>query len=424
MHARRRPADAAAALAVGGLVAWLGWTFVSTNMADRAAAEDPARALGWRPDHAGALLASAVDHLQAESPDTLDGAERSARAALRGAPLSTPALSVLGLVAEARGQNARAEALIDLAAKRGPRDRASHVWLFERAVAEGRPDRAWFHADVLLRADEEIYEELLPHLMRLAASEDAAAPLASRLALSPRWRGRFLQDVSEQAEDPLVLRPIFQALQTGPAPPTDDELGRWLRRLVDRERYAEAYAAWRAVSPQARSGATPHNGGFEPAPQGSPFTWSLGRGGGGEAVMAPAGDARRGYALRAAPRREARAPWISQLLVLAPGTYVLSLDSRSEDAGAAPMRWRLRCVGDNAELGGVGPLPGRTDWGVSSAAFTVPAGCPAQELALVPAPVPVTQPESLAPVWFDDLRISPAPPPGRPEARGRPQASS
>ena len=407
-----------------GLVAGLGWLLVSTNAADQAAAEYPARALGWRADHAGALLTSAVDHVQAGTPGGLARAERLAHAALRETPLSTQALSVLGLIADARGQGARAEALMSLAAKRGPRERPAHVWLFERHVAAGRIDRAWFHADVLLRADEEIYEEIAPHLIQIASREGGPAALANRLELAPRWRGRFLEELGQQAEDPLVLRPVFHALRDSPAPPTPKELGGWLRRLVERGRYQEAHAAWRALWPERPPEETPHNGAFEPQPEGSPFAWTVGRGSEGAAVMAP--DPDRGYALRAAPRREERGRWIGQLLVLGPGPYALELSSRSEDAGTAPMRWVVRCVGAGDELGGLGPLPGQGDWTVHTMEFTVPSGCPAQELALEAAPAPVTRAESLAPVWFDDLRISPAPRPsyGPPAARGTPPASS
>jgi hypothetical protein len=200
---------------------------------------------------------------------------------------------------------------------------------------------------------------------------------------------------------------VFRALKDTPAPPSPKELGGWLRKLVERGRYQEAHAAWRALWPQKPPGEAPHNGAFDPGPEGSPFAWAIGRGAEGAAVMAP--EPGRGYALRAAPRREERGRWISQLLVLGPGPYVLELSSRSEDTGSTPMRWVLRCVGADDELGGLGPLPGRPDWTVHSVAFAVPAGCPAQELALESAPAPITQRESLSPVWFDDLRISLAP---------------
>ena len=81
----------------------------------------------------------------------LSSVEDLARRALLSDPLDSRALSLLGFVAERKGDLARAEALMSLAAARSWRNPAPHVWLFAQAIRRGKFEEALVQADGLLR---------------------------------------------------------------------------------------------------------------------------------------------------------------------------------------------------------------------------------------------------------------------------------
>ncbi|MBW3617038.1 MAG: hypothetical protein KY446_04685 [Proteobacteria bacterium] len=397
----------------GGLLllalAGLAWLIVSGTLADRAVRESPGRALAWRSAHPDALQRLALERTQTESGADLRKAEALAYRALLASPLQVRAISALGLVADARGQEGRARTLMERAARRSLRDRAAHAWLFEHHLASLRPDRAWFHADMLLRSDPYIAEELAPLMSELSGLPGSGQGLAARLALRPYWREGILRELCRGA-DPDVLRSSFTSLQTTRAPPTSEELECWLRRLVDEGRYAEAAELWRGSLPRERRALLgwPNNGGFDPDEGPSPFAWTIPAAAAGEALIAPSGESRQGYALRVAPSGRVVGHWLEQLLLLPPGDYLLAFKTRAEQAGGtATMSWVVRCADSQTELGASGPLEGAAGWASVVVPFRVPGGgCPAQRLALEAAAAPPSAVESLAPVWFDDLRVS------------------
>ena len=109
-------------------------------------------------DPDGALLVApwepiALDELaQRQLTDSeLSSVEDLARRALLSDPLDSRALSLLGFVAEHKGDLDRAEALMSLAAARSWRNPTPHVWLFAQAIRRGKFEEALAQADGLLR---------------------------------------------------------------------------------------------------------------------------------------------------------------------------------------------------------------------------------------------------------------------------------
>ena len=114
------------------------------------AVSDPDGALLLAPWEPVALDELAQRQLASPSGE-LKPVEDLARRALLFDPLDSRALSLLGMVAERKGDLVRAEALMSLSAARSWRNPAAHVWLFAQAIRRGKFEEALVQADGLLR---------------------------------------------------------------------------------------------------------------------------------------------------------------------------------------------------------------------------------------------------------------------------------
>jgi hypothetical protein len=101
---------------------------------------------------------------------------------------------------------------------------------------------------------------------------------------------------------------------------------------------------------------------------------------------------------------------IAQLLLLKPGSYILSGRARAaslkNDRG---LHWTIACyAGKRERLGETQRISGTLAWTTFSTSFAVPteAGCEGQVLRLeLPARVPAEQ-EISGEIWFDDMEIT------------------
>ena len=142
------------------------------------AVSDPDGALLLAPWEPIALDELAQRQLTSTSGE-LSSVEDLARRALVSDPLDSRALSLLGFVAERKGDLARAEALMSLAAARSWRNPEPHVWLFAQAIRRGKFEEALTQADGLLR----VYPSR-PDRIRQRYSQ-----YWRYLELDPRWSG-------------------------------------------------------------------------------------------------------------------------------------------------------------------------------------------------------------------------------------------
>ena len=83
---------------------------------------------------------------------------------------------------------------------------------------------------------------------------EARAALAERLALTPPWRPLLLTSYSRSASQPAFAYHLSQFLRDGPAPPTDQEAGAYIDRLVGDRAYVAALVAWQQQRPQTAVG--------------------------------------------------------------------------------------------------------------------------------------------------------------------------
>ena len=121
------------------------------------------------------------------NPDgNLDSAREWAQRALRSNPLNARTLALLGLIAERKGDQKGADALMRIAGARTWNDPMTNAWLFNREIARGDYPNALPYLDAMLRIDFEAQKRrLLPMLVAFTNNPLAFKALTTFLATSP-----------------------------------------------------------------------------------------------------------------------------------------------------------------------------------------------------------------------------------------------
>jgi tetratricopeptide (TPR) repeat protein len=391
-----------AVLAIGGL--GLGWAVLKNGVADALAGVDPAAALRWRSDHAGALSLASEQALNRGDPTAAAGL---ARQALEADPLDVRAIRVMGLAAERTGDPKLAEKLLADAGARSRRDGPTQIWLFSRYAATGDYDQAFARADALLRDRPEMAQRFYPVMNELAARPEAAKALAARLKIMPPWRDGFMQSLI-RVSDPARSYALLESLEAAGAPATAVERKAMLNRLIQARAYQPAFVFWvqGLDKQQLESLADLRNGEFAPQKDQGPFSWTIepparnfvdfvdapDRDGGSLNIVLSGGPAPTGF--------------VRQLLVLGPGPHRLTGEVKAEAFNAiAGPAWQIRCAEGNTVLAETEPLTASTGgWRTFSAEFVVPeAGCEAQWLRLR---LPGRDRRMSGEIWYDRMAIS------------------
>jgi hypothetical protein len=362
----------------------LGWQVLADTVAGSRAVSDPASALAWRRDHAAALVALANQKLAAGGDPA--EAEALARQALRADPLESGALVTLGMAADAAGDSDEAAKLMGLGAAQSPRNAGAELWLLNQRLREGDYADALARADVILRSQPDMADQIGPTLVVLAANEAARPALVTALAADPPWREWYLGELARSAASPAATYDVLAALPGGPR---TEELQPYLNQLVRAGDYSLALLAWMHFLPPAQSTnlAYAFNGDFELPLSGLPFDWTFARIAGASQDVVDTGEADAGRALRVVfAGRRLRFGNVSKLLVLPPGQYELASLVRTDALNTAHgLDWRVVCAeGAKQPLGTTPPVSdtgGR--WQPLGVTFTVPpTGCRAQWLRL------------------------------------------
>lgn len=371
------------------------------------AQSNPARALRWRPGDAAALSALSVATANAAETDTdFATAARLARQALRLDPLNGSALRILALEAERHGQDARALGMMDQIGRRTRRDTLAQAWLMNREFEQRRYATGFAYADAILQRQPEWGEVIYPVLTRTFADPAARTPLFRTLAQGPEWRRAFLAELVADAEDADALEAFFVAFKTAPAPLEEEETGLVVGRLIDDGRFDEAQTAWRKLldAPARAGGDLVYDGDFRGAPGGPPFNWGLASDASAVAERVEAPDGAPALYVRF-PASEPT-PLAEQLLVLAPGDYVLTGRVLYGKRRPERLAWGVQCAGGEAIVLSAtqgDEQPG--GWRAFEAPFTVPAsGCPGQWLQLGSR---AEEDFGMVDTWFGDIAVRP-----------------
>ena len=403
---------------VGVLLAWL---VGSRSLVAFLAASAPEAALWLAPNDPEALLSLAERRLgtpgpldasaaQLADPATRERVRGWAETALVGDPLNARALRILGQVALAAGDKARATVYLETAARHSIHESAALSWLMRTHYERKDYASALYYADALLRTRNQAMADVLPLMGRMAETADAVDELTKLLASNPPWRPAFLRVLPRAVADAQTPLKLLLPLRQTATPPALADIRDYIELLVHHRFYELASYTWLQFLPPEQLGGAGFlfNGSFEHAPSGVPFDWQIGGGTGVTASIAarPDGEGARALFVELGPGR-VDFGGVAQVLLLGPGAYRLSARHRGELAAPRGLVWRVACL--NGPSIGQGPmaLGAAPQWTETGFAFTVPeADCRAQQLRLVlDARMPSEQLVSGS-VWYDELRIA------------------
>lgn len=389
------------------LLVFIAWRVFSLGVADHYAKSNPARALFWRNNHPEALFRMAEQ--QAAQKKWTD-AQRFAKRAILANPLDGRALRVLAQAADANGNAKGAVILYQKASILAPRDVFTHAWLLDYALKNEQAGLAVQHLDALLRLQPELLTTLQAQANLLAVNPLTQPYMVKALSHSPPWRLSFLKAFSN-AQLPLDAMSL---LFHGVGQHSSLELSEyqpWLKRLINEQRYLQAYVSWAGLIPMAQRSylGNVFDGGFE-IPQDEQlgqFAWSTKPIKG--ASMYWASDAGQSGANAFFVEFEGirtKFANLQQLLALPAGKWRLNFKAKANRLDSSRgLVWQIRCLNDNQPLAESEPMRGMFNWKPMQLDFVVPEQCAGQSLTLmIPARI---QAETLVrgQLWLDDVSI-------------------
>src|SRR6266567_1112654 len=391
---------------------WVGWRIVAQTAALGLATSHPNVALSWVADEPAALDLLAGRELS-KPEGNLDSARELAQNALRSNPLNARALTLLGLIAERKGDQESADKLMQLSGARRARDSAAQAWLFNREVRRGQYSNALPHADAILRMDHEPEAQLFPPLAAFTVDPRAFEALTTFLAKSPPWRTWFLSELSVRLANQARLVQLYAALNETNKPPTKVELRPYLNRLIRDGNFDQAHQTWQAIlPPEQRAAETyPFNRDFDIPVDGLTFNWNLESIPGAviQIVSSVNGGRKRALLVQFSGARVAFAN-VKQLMRLPAGEYTFTGSVKSEDLlTSRGLWWRIFCAEKPAKtLAQTELVSGTIKWTDFTVEFQVPAAdCRAQWLQLeLPARIE-SEKKIEGEVWYQNLRITP-----------------
>lgn len=390
---------------------WIGWRIVADTAAQNMATLAPHTALIWNSGEVAALDQQAQQIL-ADPDGDLDAAQNWAQRALQWHPLDERALSLLGLIAERKGDRGQADLLMRRAGARSWRDMTTHAWLFDRDFRAKDYAQALQQIDAIMRvAPLDLRTRLFPALAAFTVEPRAVTALTDFLAESPPWRSWLLLNLSIALANKTRLDELYAALQNTRKPPTAAELAPYLNRLIKDGDYTLAHRIWQATLPasQRANEKYPYNRDFDSPIDGMPFNWTLETipGADIQIVVAPDGGQKRALLVEFSGARVSFAN-VRQLMLLPPGRYNFSGKVKTEALQTSRgLWWRLYCAETPRNtLGQTDLVSGTMPWTDFSVDFTVPdQECTAQRLQLeLPARV-ASEMQIEGQVWYQYLRI-------------------
>jgi tetratricopeptide (TPR) repeat protein len=391
-----------------GLLLALGLSILRQSLGELSAEADPALSIVIDPTQASARVAVS-ERLMADSKTT--EAIIGAREALRYNPLLPEALTLLARSSEQEGNIDRATQLMNLATRVNLRDLRSQLWLLVQDLRGGRVNLALNRIDVLLRGQfPQAIGPIAPALPQILTHEPYRLGYVKLLRTNPRWREVWFVDLLRRSDDLSALIYLFAELQADESGPTERELQVLLTRLTDAGMFDEAHDIWvRSLPADRREEADLlYNEEFRYPLTNLPFDW----------VIQPVSNAM----VRVGTQNGAgtinvdfvggrvKFEHVSHLLNLAPGPYRFQGRERSQDLqNERGLRWRIACVGDDAEtLGTTDLVSGDTPWRTFAVDVMVPTGkCPYQKLVLELPARAALETEVVGRVSYADLELRP-----------------
>jgi hypothetical protein len=328
------------------------------------------------PRDARTALAAARERIAAGEKPESPRVQGLVRDALRRDATQPGAIELRALADDARGDKTAVQRLFVLSDAISRRSLTTRLWLIQRAVDRGSVDDALTNFDIALRTSTEAPARLYPILVRACVDPALAAHIARRVDRPVEWRPTFL-DFAARRGNPEGAARLLLAMNDRAAIAKSGAVPDVLARLVAARRYDLARELHARFAPAGSSGALLADPRFTLAAA-YPFGWLLTNSDGVAAFPVRHGS----EGLLGFSAEEGRGGEVaSQVLMLAPGRYRLGASLHAlSDRSARPF-WSIVCTDPPYEqllrldtAFGEGSLQG--------GAFTVPASCEAQQLAL------------------------------------------
>ena len=325
-------------------------------------------------------------------------------------PLNARAIRILGQLALGDNDEAAAGRLMQAAARRSLRESVAVYWLMQKSHELGDPAQTLAYADALMRSRPGTTPFVAPYVAALAEADKSRGAVVALLARNPPWRPGLLNQYLGSVRDGRTPLRILVGLKPSPHPPTSAELRAYLDFLIGHKLYDLAYYAWLQFLPPeqlARAGFL-FNGSFEEPFSGQPFDWLITKGSGFTADRMRRTDksGEQALAIDFGQGRVGFQP-MTQMTLLAPGAYTLTLQYKGHLVGRRGMIWRITCAASGQVLGEspmlLGPEP---RWKEIVVPFSVPpAECRAQKVVLVHDARSASEQMVTGTILFDELTI-------------------
>lgn len=381
---RRSAAEWGVRGALAIVVAGVGCTSVNHSLAYMMRGSAPQRAHALAPwdGRISALLSEYMSGPQASIVNHKH-ADELARLALRQDPTAVAAVATLGINAQLRNDTTVARRIFAYSEKLSRRDLRTRIWANEDAVARGNIPDALRNYDIALRTSRIAPDLLFPLLASAIAETEIRRVLVQTLTQRPAWGDQFIGFVSGNSPDVRATANLYEALhRRGIALPTGSPAA-LIQRLLSEGHAGDAWHLYSTITPGVdRRIARDPSFTMNPASP-TPFDWRPVTDSG---VSATIQRGEQGGIFDFAVPSNLGGPLLHQTQMLLPGNYVI--EGRSvgiNQADDALPYWTLLC-GEGRELGRI-TVPNSAHLnGLFTGRFTVPIGCPVQQLTLVARP--------------------------------------
>lgn len=232
--------------ALASLALVLGYVSTTQTFAVAISKANPERAHRVDPSD-GRIAAQLAQRLSVNEADASERprANMLAHRALSDEPLAAPAVTVLGLAAQLKGDSAAARRLFDHSDRLSRRELPARLWMIEDAVQRNDVPGAIRNYDIALRTSREAPELLFPILSEAIADPVIAHTLVSIYARQPPWGDTFLYYLSGQKSNPRTSAAFLEMLGTrGIAVPDVAKAG-VVNALVAKGAFDEAWSYYR-----------------------------------------------------------------------------------------------------------------------------------------------------------------------------------
>lgn len=308
--------------------------------------------------------------------DTRSLPARLARTALLQDATASPALTVLGLQAQLRGEPERAREIFAYSLQMSRRQLQARLWSIDSGATRGDLDGVLRDYDLALRTSTQAQEMLYPILTTALGNALIRQRLVAQFQQGAPWSASFLHYAARTRSNPRDVVPFLAELAAARVPVIVEDRLALVDALAETRNHEEAWALYRAVNPSARADQSrdpQFNKGSAPS---AIFDWQL-----GEGASFQQGETQP--LLDFSAPASAQGTLLRQAQKLPPGQYVLSGRSARVDqpSGTLPF-WLVACA-DGRELVRVDLMNAPDGDAPFLARFEVPGNCPTQMVSLV-----------------------------------------